>query len=339
MICPRCGAENESKINFCKACGNPIASNIVEPIDFGKTQAVPVVVKPIEPMSKEEEEEKTSVIPVVSEEVVVEKLTPDEEEQRRKAMRDELMYTSEMEQVKVNIKQLESVKKPRKKRPVLLIIVLVVLFLSSALGITYYLCQKDVLCFANKKETTTTVETTTTAMVNVDTEIRNSSKEVILNSNSHTLKYSYEITKDNTSYKPVLKIFLDNTMIGEPIIQDNSYNLMTLYDTILKTEIYTIEDQVINGTDKDYYYINVFINNKYYVYIINETQVIYSNITGLFSTEDIESIYNNKSSLIKEGKYSYIKEYDTENGIEQIASIANDEITFEDGEIIKGFWK
>ena len=44
MICPRCGAENESKINFCKACGNPIASNIVEPIDFGKTQAVPVVV-------------------------------------------------------------------------------------------------------------------------------------------------------------------------------------------------------------------------------------------------------------------------------------------------------
>ena len=68
MICPRCGIENEKKRNFCKSCGNPLDSNVVEPIDFGKTQALPVVVKPIEPMSKEEELKNTSVIPVISEE-------------------------------------------------------------------------------------------------------------------------------------------------------------------------------------------------------------------------------------------------------------------------------
>ena len=341
MICPRCGIENDNSRNFCKSCGNPLASNMIEPIDFGNTQALPVVVKPIEPMSKEEELKNTSVIPVISEEVVAEKLLTDDDEETKKmeAIRDELLYTSEMERVKVNIKQLESVKKPRKKRPVVLIIILIVLFLSSALGITYYLYKKDKLSFLKKEEVTTTTTTTTKLNVKLDTELRAVTKEIIYNSTSHYLKYSYEITKTEDTYKPVLKIYLDEVVIGDSIIQDNSYNLSDLYDAILHSDIYTIEDQVIKGTDKDYYYINISINEKFYVYIINDNSVIYTNTTNMFTTKDPDYVYNNKTSLIKNGSYCYIKKVDEESGIEQISSIENDIVSFTDGETIQGFWK
>ena len=341
MICPRCGIENDKSRNFCKSCGNPLASNMVEPIDFGNTQALPVVVTPIEPMSKEEELKNTSVIPVISEEVIAEKLTTEEDEETKKmeAIRDELIYTSEMEQVKVNIKQLESVKKPRKKRPVVLIIVLIMLFLSSALGITYYLYKKDKLSFLKKEEVTTSTTTTTKLNVELDTELKNTKNEIIYNSTSHYLKYSYEITKVDDTYKPVLKIYLDEVLISDSIIQDNSYNLSDLYDSLLHTEIYTIENQVIKGTDKDYYYISVLVNNKFYVYILNDNSAIYTNESKMFTTKDSDSVYNNKTSLIKNGSYCYIKEEDEESGIEQISTISNDKVSFEDGETIKGYWK
>ena len=340
MICPRCGIENEKKRNFCKSCGNPLDSNVVEPIDFGKTQALPVVVKPIEPMSKEEELKNTSVIPVISEEAIKEELTPEEDEETKnmEAIRDELIYTSEMEQVKVNIKQLESVKKPRKKRPVALIVIIILLFLFCALGVTYYLYKKDKLCFV-KREEPTTKETTTKLDVKLDTEIKAIKNEIILNSTSHTLKYSYEITKVNETYKPVLKVYLDEVVISDPIIQDNSYKLADLYDEVINLNIYTTEDKVIKGTDKDYYYINIFVNDKYYVYIINDHSCIYKNVTNMFTTKDSEDIYNNKSSLIKNGQYAYIKEYDDESAIEQLSTISDDIVSFEDGDIIKGNWK
>ena len=338
MICPRCNAKNDDNRNFCKSCGNPLACNMVEPIDFGKTQALPVVVTPIEPMSKEDELKNTSVIPVVSEEVIADKLTDDEETKKMEAIRDELLYTSQMEQVKVNIKQLQSVKKPKKKRPVVLISILVILFLTSALGITYYLYKKDKLCFV-KKEQPTTKETTTKLDIKLDTEIKATKNEIIYNSTSHTLKYSYEITKDNDTYKPVLKVYLDEVVISEPIIQDNSYKLADVYDAILHENIYIFENQVIKGSDKDYYYINVSVNNKFYVYIINDNSCIYKNVTNMFEAKDTDSLYNSKSSLIKNNEYVYLKENDDESAIEQVSNISNDNVSFTDGEIIKGLWK
>ena len=346
MECPRCGTQNDDTRQFCFTCGNPLASNMLEPIDFGKTQATPVVVTPIEPMTKEEELKNTSVIPVVSETVEAKPIEPDpleeeseEETKRINAIREELAYTSEMEKVKVNIKQLESVKKPKKKKPTALIIVIVILFLICASGVSYYLFKKDMISFL-KTTTTSTTTTTTEFKVDLDTELRATSDEVILNTNSHILKYSYEITKIDSSYKPVLKIYFDDNIVDEAIIQDNSYSKAKVaYDDLMNNDIYIIENQIVKGLDKDYYYINVLVNNKFYVFILNDTSVIYKNVTEMFETTDTASIYNNKSSLLKDGNYVYIKQVDEENSIEQVSSIENDVVTFTDGESVQGTWK
>ena len=348
MECPRCGTQNDDTRQFCFTCGNPLASNMLDPIDFGKTQATPVVVTPIEPMTKEEELKNTSVIPVVSETieaappVVEEQAEPiedDEETKKINAIREELAYTSEMEKVKVNIQQLESVKKPKRKKPVGLIIVIIMLFLICASGVSYYLIKKDKISFLKKTTTTTSTTTTTEFKVALDEELKAKSDEIILNANSHKLKYSYEITKFGTAYRPVLKVYLDDTLVVENVTQENDYKLKEAYDAIMSNEIYTIEEQVVKGNDKDYYYININVNNQFYVFILNETSCIYKNITTLFEAKDTTSIYNNKSSLLKDGKYYYLKQLDEENSIEQVSIIENDVVTFVDGETIPGLLK
>ena len=345
MECPRCGTTNENTRQFCSNCGTPIASNMLDPIDFGKTQANPVVVEPIEPMPREEKLKNTSIIPIVSEEVQAE-IPIDLEEEKEKelertAIRESLLVDSNHDDLKVGVKQIEKVKKPKstkKKKPVILILTLVVLFLICILGVVYYLLKKDIIKF-NKTEETTITTTTTQVNVQLDTELKATSNEVILNSTSHILKYSYEITKTETGYSPVIKLYLDNNQLSDGIIQNNSYNLNELYTSLLRTNIFTIEEQIIKGTDKEYYYINIFINEKYYVFILNDTTCIYQNVTGMFNTKDPDYIYNNKSSLIKNGQYAYIKENDEVSGIEQLSTIANDVVTFTDGEVIGGFWK
>ena len=112
-----------------------------------------------------------------------------------------------------------------------------------------------------------------------------------------------------------------------------------LFKIILHENIYTFENQVIKGSDKDYYYINVSVNNKFYVYIINDNSCIYKNVTNMFEAKDTDSLYNSKSSLIKNNEYVYLKENDDESAIEQVANISNDNVSFTDGEIIKGLWK
>ena len=351
MECPRCGTQNDDTRQFCFTCGNPLASNMMDPIDFGKTQAQPVVVTPIEPMSKEEELRNTSVIPVISEEVTAEPINLEEDEKKEqllkeeeeakkaKAIRDDLIFTSEMERVKVNIKQLESVNMPKKK-PVGLIIVIILLFLTCAAGVIFWLYKKDKISFL-KKPTTTVITTTTTTefKVALDEELRAKSDEIILNANSHTLKYSYEITKENDTYKPVLKMYLDGAIVGDTITQDNSYKLKEAYDAVQGNEVFIIEEQVIKGTDKDYYYININVNEKFYVFILNETSCIYKNITNAFEAKDATSIYHNKSSLLKNGSYSYLEKQDEENAIEKVAAINEDIVTFTDGEVIPGILK
>ena len=351
MECPRCGTQNDDKRQFCFTCGNPLASNMLDAIDFGKTQAQPVVVTPIEPMSKEEELRNTSVIPVISEEVTAEPIVLEEDEkkaellkeqeeaEKAKAIRDDLIFTSEMKQVKVNIKQLESVNMPKKK-PVGLIVMIIVLFLACAAGVIFWLYKKDKITFL-KKPTTVIVTTTTTTefKVALDEEIKAKSDEVILNANSHTLKYSYEITKEKDAYKPLLKIYLDGVVIGDTIIQDNSYKLKEAYNAIQENDIFIIEEQVIKGTDKDYYYININVNEKFYVFILNETTCIYKNVTNMFEATDATSVYNNKSSLLKNGNYSYVEKQDEANAIEKISTINEDVVTFADGEVVPGILK
>ena len=350
MECPRCGTQNDDKRQFCFTCGNPLASNMLDAIDFGKTQAQPVVVTPIEPMSKEEELKNTSVIPVISEEVTAEPIVLEEDEkkaellkeqeeaEKAKAIRDDLIFTSEMKQVKVNIKQLESVNMPKKK-PVGLIVFIILLFLICAAGIIFWLYKKDKISFLKKPTTVVTTTTTTEFKVALDEELRAKSDEIILNANSHVLKYSYEVTKENDTYKPVLKLYLDENIIGDTITQDNSYKLKEAYDAIQDTEIFVIEEQVIKGTDKDYYYININVNEKFYVFILNETTVIYKNVTNMFEATDATSIYNNKSSLLKNGNYSYVEKQDEANAIEKISAINEDVVTFTDGEVIPGIIK
>ena len=346
MECPRCGTQNDDTRQFCFTCGNPLASNMMDPIDFGKTQATPVVVTPIEPMPKEEELKNTSVIPVVSETIeaepiVIEEETIDEEEELKKtaAIREQLMFTSEMEQVKVNIKQLESVEKPKKKKPIGLIILIVVLFLICASGITYWLVKKDKIAFLKKTTTTVTTTPTTEFKVALDTELKAKSDEIILNANSHKLKYSYSITKVGQVFRPVLEIYLDDTLLDYTVVQENDYKLKDLYDELLSSEIFVIENQTIKGVDKEYYYINISVNNKFYVFILNETNIIYTNTTDMFEAKDPSSIYNNKSSLLKNGVYTYIKSVDEANSIEQVSSIENDVVSFADGETVEGIWK
>ena len=342
MECPRCGTTNENTRQFCSKCGTPIASNMLDPIDFGKTQANPVVVTPIEPMSHEEKLKNTSIIPIVSEDVQAE-LPIDLEEEKEKelertAIRERLIDNSKTQEIKVNVKQIEKVKKPKKEKHTGLIIFIILILLIGGAGVVYFLMSKDIIKIGNKS---TTTETTTTTQVNVqlDTELKATSNEIIFNSTSHILKYSYEITKTDTGYSPVMKVYLDNNPVSEAIIQNNKYELNDLYKALLHTNIFTIEEQMLRGSDKEYYYINIFINEKYYVLILNDTSCIYTNTTGMFTTKDPDYIYNNKSSLIKNGQYAYIKENDEVSGLEQIGTIANDTVTFTNGEVIGGFWK
>lgn len=346
MECPRCGTTNDNARQFCSKCGTPIASNMLDPIDFGKTQANPVIVEPIEPMPEEEKLKNTSIIPVVSEDVQAEiQIDLEEEKEKeleRTAIRESLLKESRKDDLQVEVKQIERVKKPKSsnnKRPVGLILLIVILFLICILGIIYYLLKKDIIPINKNEETTITTTTTTQVNVQLDTELKATSNEVILNSTSHILKYSYEITKTSTGYSPVIKVYLDNNQVSDAIVQNNIYELNDLYTSLLHSNIYTIEEQVIKGSDKDYYYINIFINEKYYVLILNDTSCIYKNVTGMFNTKDPDYIYNNKSSLIKNGQYAYIKERDETSGLEQLSTITNDTVSFIDGEVIGGFWK